>query len=196
MIQSQPLCSSLKHTISFTFSSLFKISDSERLGKFSEVLLQFTILSCTLFRLQQDLDRVTEITDQASWKRERARGTSSFAQLHSLVILIEWMAALSVLVVGWIFMHMPLSYLRESGVEWHVHKDLCDKTVIPGFVRHLQAHSPLVENSQSPGHGSLARPSSQAITPWTTQTCNGGQLSAQIVEWHVHKDLCDTCVSR
>ena len=32
----------------------------------------------------------------------------------------------------------------------------------------------LVENSQSPGHGSLARPSSQALTPWATQTCNGG----------------------
>ena len=57
----------------------------------------------------------------------------------------------------------------------HVHKDLCNKTIIPGFVRHLQAHFPFVENSQSPDHGSLARPSSQAITPWATQTCNGGR---------------------
>ena len=39
MIQSQPLRSSLKLAISFTFSSLmFKISDSEQLDKFSEVL--------------------------------------------------------------------------------------------------------------------------------------------------------------
>ena len=42
MIQSQPLRSSFKLIISFTFSSLmFKSSDSERLDKFSEVLAEF-----------------------------------------------------------------------------------------------------------------------------------------------------------
>ena len=42
MIQSQPLYSSFKLIISFTFSSLmFKSSDSERLDKFSEVLAEF-----------------------------------------------------------------------------------------------------------------------------------------------------------
>ena len=42
MIQSQPLRSSFKLIISFTFSSLmFKSSDSERLDKFSEVLVEF-----------------------------------------------------------------------------------------------------------------------------------------------------------
>ena len=42
MIQSQPLSSSFKLIISFTFSSLmFKSSDSERLDKFSGVLVEF-----------------------------------------------------------------------------------------------------------------------------------------------------------
>ena len=42
MIQSQPLRSSSSSIISFTFSSLMlKSSDSERLDKFSEVLVEF-----------------------------------------------------------------------------------------------------------------------------------------------------------
>ena len=42
IIQSQPLCSSFKLIITFTFSSLvFKSWDSELLDKFSEVLVQF-----------------------------------------------------------------------------------------------------------------------------------------------------------
>ena len=42
MIQSQRLHSSFKLIISFTFSSLmFKSSESERLDKFSEVLVEF-----------------------------------------------------------------------------------------------------------------------------------------------------------
>ena len=48
MIQSQPFCSSFKFVISFTFASLmFKFSDSEpdseRLDKFSEVLVEFEL---------------------------------------------------------------------------------------------------------------------------------------------------------
>ena len=42
--------------------------------------------------------------------------------------------------------------------EWHVHKDVCNNTALPGFVRHLEAQSPLVENAQSPGHGSWPGP--------------------------------------
>ena len=42
--------------------------------------------------------------------------------------------------------------------EWCLHKDLCNKTVIPGFALRLSALTPLVENSQSPGHGSWLGP--------------------------------------
>ena len=44
MVQSQPLRSSFKLITSFTFSSLFKSSDSERLDKFLEVLVEFFFL--------------------------------------------------------------------------------------------------------------------------------------------------------
>ena len=37
--------------------------------------------------------------------------------------------------------------LSAQIAEWYVHKDLCNKTVIPGFMWHLSAQSPLVENS-------------------------------------------------
>ena len=46
-----------------------------------------------------------------------------------------------------------------------VHTKVC---LLPVFVRHLEAPSPLVENSQS---RLVARPSSQAMTPWAS---NGG----------------------
>ena len=42
--------------------------------------------------------------------------------------------------------------------EGSTHKDLCSKAVNPGFGRALQAQSPPVEHSQSPGHGSRLGP--------------------------------------
>ena len=56
--------------------------------------VQYWIL-CQSKRFQQRI-RGTEIKDQL-W--ERARGASSFAWLYSLVIFIEWMAALNVLML-------------------------------------------------------------------------------------------------
>ena len=44
-------------------------------------------------------------------------------------------------------------FTRTQVAEWYAQKDLCNKIVIPLFVLHLKAESPLVENSQSPSQG-------------------------------------------
>ena len=56
----------------------------------------------------------------------------------------------------------------------HVHKDLCNKTIIPGFLVRTSPSSlisPCREFSV-PRSLLLALPSSQALTLWATQTCN------------------------
>ena len=65
---------------------------------------------------------------------------------------------------------------RRGSCDGAYDKDLCNKTVIPGFLN-LKAQSPLQCREFSlavPRSRLVARSSSQAITPWDThwQTCN------------------------
>ena len=83
-------------------------------------------------------------------------------------------------------MYIPLRYAHTTPLsaqiaKRYMHKDLCIKTVIPGFVRHLSAQSRLAENFQSrrvgPGRSRLvaAQPNSQAITLWAKlRVASGG----------------------
>ena len=58
--------------------------------------------------------------------------------------------------------------------EWGARRDLRDETAIPGFARRLEAQSPPCREGSVPRSRLVARPSSEAVTPWATQACRGG----------------------